>query len=48
MRKSSMNITEAALSSGFDNLYYFSRLFKQLEGMTPSVYRAWMDSKSNQ
>lgn len=48
MRESAVNISEAALAAGFDNLYYFSRLFKQLEGMSPSAYRAWLNSKSNQ
>lgn len=48
MRTGGMNISEAALSCGFDNIYYFSRLFKQLEGRPPSAYRAWLNSKSNQ
>lgn len=48
MRTSAVNISEAAMAAGFDNLYYFSRLFKQLEGMSPSAYRAWLNSKSNQ
>ncbi len=48
MRTDTSNISEAALASGFENLYYFSRLFKQLEGMPPSAYRAWLNSKSNQ
>lgn len=48
MRTTQMNISEAASACGFDNIYYFSRLFKQLEGMPPSAYRAWLNSKSNQ
>ena len=48
MRTNAVNISEAALAVGFDNIYYFSRLFKQLEGMSPSAYRAWLNSKSNQ
>ena len=27
------------LQSGFENAYYFSRLFKQITGQTPSQYR---------
>jgi len=48
MRENAVNISEAAMAAGFDSLYYFSRLFKQLEGMSPSAYRAWLNSKSNQ
>ncbi len=48
MRVNAVNISEAAMAAGFDNLYYFSRLFKQLEGMSPSAYRAWLHSRSNQ
>ena len=48
MRENAVNISEAAMPAGFDSLYYFSRLFKQLEGMSPSAYRAWLNSKSNQ
>ncbi|MEF3307054.1 helix-turn-helix transcriptional regulator [Paenibacillus sp. GYB003] len=32
------NVTEAALSVGFQDIYYFSRLFKQLTGESPSRY----------
>lgn len=32
------NVTEAALSVGFQDIYYFSRLFKQLTGESPSHY----------
>ena len=48
MRSSKRNISEAALAVGFENIYYFSRLFKQHEGMSPSAYRAWLNSRSNQ
>lgn len=34
-----MNITEAAFSSGFNDLSYFSKTFKKHKGMTPSEYR---------
>ncbi|MDQ0873659.1 AraC-like DNA-binding protein [Paenibacillus sp. V4I3] len=32
------NVTEAALSVGFQDIYYFSRLFKKLTGANPSDY----------
>ncbi|MFD2701019.1 helix-turn-helix domain-containing protein [Paenibacillus shunpengii] len=32
------NVTEAALHTGFGNVYYFSRLFKQVMGCNPSDY----------
>jgi AraC-like DNA-binding protein len=32
------NVTEAALSVGFQDIYYFSRLFKKLTGEPPSDY----------
>ncbi|MCD6150434.1 MAG: helix-turn-helix domain-containing protein [Deltaproteobacteria bacterium] len=33
-----MNITEACFAVGFNDLSYFSRVFRKLEGITPSVY----------
>lgn len=36
---SNCSISEIAEASGFDDPYYFSRLFKQKIGMTPSSYR---------
>ncbi|KGE18769.1 AraC family transcriptional regulator [Paenibacillus wynnii] len=32
------NVTEAASQTGFGNVYYFSRLFKQVMGFNPSHY----------
>lgn len=32
------NVTEAALAVGFQDIYYFSRLFKKLTGESPSHY----------
>lgn len=34
----SCNVTEAARAVGFDNVYYFSRLFRKLTGKNPSEY----------
>lgn len=33
-----LSVTEIAYSIGFDDIYYFSRLFKKTTGITPSVY----------
>ncbi len=33
------SVTEAARQVGFDDVYYFSRLFKKLTGFNPSYYR---------
>lgn len=35
----SLNITEACYRSGFNNLNYFTRQFKRLEGIPPRVFR---------
>lgn len=35
-----LSITEICFKAGFSNLAYFTRMFRQLEGMTPTHYRA--------
>lgn len=40
IRLGSMSMTEVALASGFENLSRFSKVFKQIEGITPMQYRA--------
>jgi len=35
-----LSITEICFRAGFSNLAYFTRMFRQLEGMTPTEYRA--------
>lgn len=37
-----LSIGEIAQCSGFENVYYFSRLFKKETGRTPSSYRTWL------
>ncbi|RYZ41640.1 MAG: AraC family transcriptional regulator, partial [Sphingobacteriales bacterium] len=35
----SISVTDACYQSGFNNLNYFIKLFKRMEGVTPNVYR---------
>lgn len=37
-----LSIAEIATQAGFDNPYYFSRIFKQVTGLAPSHYRSAM------
>lgn len=39
LRSSSLNITEVALQCGFDNINYFSRLFKAQYYLSPTAFR---------
>ena len=34
-----MNINQIAAKLGFDDTYYFSRLFNKIMGMPPTAYR---------
>ncbi len=38
MREKGLNVTEAAMACGFDNVNYFSRLFKKYRNITPSAF----------
>lgn len=38
IREDRMNISQIAESLGFSSIHYFSRIFKRLEGMSPSQY----------
>jgi AraC-like DNA-binding protein len=40
LRNPALSITEICFKAGFSNLAYFTRMFRQLEGMTPTEYRA--------
>lgn len=39
MTVNKMNVTEAAYESGFNELSYFSKIFKKYKGMTPGQYK---------
>jgi AraC-like DNA-binding protein/mannose-6-phosphate isomerase-like protein (cupin superfamily) len=39
LRHTRMNISEIALASGFNDIYYFSRTFKRLKKVSPSQWR---------
>ncbi len=39
MEESTLNIGEIAESLGYENIFYFSRQFKQLTGLSPQEYR---------
>lgn len=39
LRASNMSICDIAAELGFDSVHYFSRIFKQIEGLSPSDYK---------
>jgi AraC family transcriptional regulator of arabinose operon len=40
LKNPALSITDICFKAGFSNLAYFTRMFRQLEGMTPTEYRA--------
>jgi AraC-like DNA-binding protein len=40
-------ISEVAFESGFQSIIHFNRIFKKIEGRSPSLYRAEMSAPSN-
>ncbi|MFC4302575.1 AraC family transcriptional regulator [Cohnella boryungensis] len=40
LRNKALNISEIALSTGFSDIYYFSRTFKKLKNVSPSEWRS--------
>ena len=40
LKNPALSITEICFKAGFSNLAYFTRMFRQFEGMTPTDYRA--------
>ncbi|MBO9729773.1 MAG: helix-turn-helix transcriptional regulator [Chitinophaga sp.] len=38
-----MTFTEIATQTGFENVFYFSKIFKQITGMSPGNYKKQMD-----
>lgn len=47
LAKSELSIKDVAYSVGFSDQMYFSRVFKQLNGRTPSAFREMIFSKDN-
>jgi AraC-like DNA-binding protein len=39
MREQEVNVTETCFAVGFNDLSYFSRVFRKMEGINPSAYR---------
>lgn len=39
LKDPALSITEVCYEAGFNNLTYFTRMFRQLEGLTPTEYR---------
>ena len=46
IRETSMNFTEIAEQVGFGSIHYFSRMFKNLAGMTPTAYAEGITNKN--
>jgi AraC family transcriptional regulator of arabinose operon len=44
LKNPALSITEICFKAGFNNLAYFTRMFRHLEGMTPTDYRALCQS----
>ena len=40
LTSSSLTVTQIALETGFNNSAYFTKIFKELRGITPSQYRS--------
>ena len=38
-----MTFAEIAAQAGFENVFYFSKIFKKITGMSPGTYRKQMD-----
>lgn len=43
MRHEEKNVSEAAFAAGYNDLAYFSRIFRRQEGLSPSRYRKTLD-----
>jgi AraC family transcriptional regulator of arabinose operon len=39
LKNPALSVTEICFKAGFNNLAYFTRMFRQFEGMTPTEYR---------
>lgn len=45
LMNTSLSITDIAEKHGFSSVHYFSRLFRQLNGITPRQYREARDER---
>jgi len=43
LRNKTLQISDVALMSGFGDVSYFTKVFKKLQGMTPSQYRRYLN-----
>lgn len=48
LAEENFNITEAALDCGFNDVSYFSKIFKRYKGMTPREYRGLVEKHAAQ
>lgn len=47
LKETNMNVSEIAWACGYKDIYYFSRVFKKTQGMSPSKYRATSQGLKN-
>ena len=48
MAKNNYSIQEISASVGFDDPFYFSRVFKDVKGMSPRQYVAYLEEDERQ
>ena len=47
LKNHGVKINEVYMACGFNNLSYFNRVFKSINGMSPKAYQAYWSSKSD-
>ena len=48
MTEEGRNVTEAAFENGFNDISYFSKLFKRYKGITPREYRRLVEKHASE